>query len=734
FSVSYRMIYAVSNAGVNPNVTNVRGNTPLHEALIRGYLDVGGDVIQALFRIGVDPRIKNKEQKTADWYLEDNTQLVSLYEAYGQGIWAAIEENNFKLAEKLIKGFIKVDCKHVSSSNTLLEKAQELKNLQLINLLSEYQVTNEFVHSILANDFDRMLLIHKYQFQFIKVNAYDSLLTRTWYTTSNRTIPRSLLEVALQTQSPIPVTPLLELKADVNVLGSDGYPLFFHAFAKSMTTIRTNILEHARINTKSFKGETILFYLIHLACKDKYSIQNDSYFRDIICQHPLLLADRNESGRTIIDEIELTPAPWYDKLKVFRRTIDDCLFDLMKEKLVIEKLLLAGFGCHLLLVRSSATNSETLLQRAEYLGLKNVVECLNTLPKYGLSAMITDLRQAVRMDDLTRIQDLFSVKDNIHYSKDWNGRTIAHLAILYKRPTILQYIGDNRSVTFSLKDNLHRTPLHYAYIMNDKVSINILQRAGTKKFRDCKYLYPEDYLAKDVCSDEFHSSGFVNGDELERRYGIGDYVKVAYYETIKTAIETNNVEQLKMMNSELEQFGFTINDFNPMSYIKDWIRGQRYVPPLFIGLEARSLASLYCLLEMGTVPTGNMYVLDNDYGAGVSSGVSSSSHQSRCISLRGRAEELECFDIVGMFNDLEDDSELKAVLKRQLPPSSRASTNSDYDVDEQKKNPSTTLTLQYLNTYKLPKRKRTPGQGQISQRQTQTAQNEHQKSQACIIL
>jgi hypothetical protein len=59
---------------------------------------------KALFRIGIDQNIVNKEGKTADAYLEDNLQLMALYQGYGDGIWTAIETSNIQETERLIKG------------------------------------------------------------------------------------------------------------------------------------------------------------------------------------------------------------------------------------------------------------------------------------------------------------------------------------------------------------------------------------------------------------------------------------------------------------------------------------------------------------------------------------------------------------------------------------------------------------------------------------------------------
>ena len=40
------MIYALSNAGGDPNVTNEKGNTPLHELLQRDLIEVNFDLVQ----------------------------------------------------------------------------------------------------------------------------------------------------------------------------------------------------------------------------------------------------------------------------------------------------------------------------------------------------------------------------------------------------------------------------------------------------------------------------------------------------------------------------------------------------------------------------------------------------------------------------------------------------------------------------------------------------------------
>jgi hypothetical protein len=48
---------------------------------------------------------------------------------------------------------------------------------------------------------------------------------------------------------------------------------------------------------------------------------------------------------------------------------------------------------------------------------------------------------------------------------------------------IFSFICENYNNIINLKDNLNRTPLHYACLMNDETIINILQQANAKKVK-----------------------------------------------------------------------------------------------------------------------------------------------------------------------------------------------------------------------------------------------------------
>ncbi|CAF3648034.1 unnamed protein product [Rotaria socialis] len=698
-NVSHRMIYALSNAGANPNFTNEKGNTPLHEVLIRGFANIGLDLVQALFRVGVDQRILNKQEKAAYTYLEDQSQLIALYDGYGQGIWTAIETNNIQETERLMKGFIKVNCKH-ENNETLLDKARAGKCTDIVRILADYQVTIEFVHSILACDWDRVSLIHQYEGQFIKMNISDSLHTLTWVRTGNRTYSKPILEFCLDTKSLAPFetifnSSILKSKIDVNVFCTNGLPFFFHMFAKCISSdIQQSIFSNANFNLKSSKGETFLVRLIHLY--DEY--ENKEYlnvFDQILNKQPLLLSQRDEHGRTVVDHIELTSSLSYHKLSIFYEKIKEILMNQIKNDTIIERFILNSFGYHLLLFFNDENAPLT----------RSANDLLRSLKlRQGLPALMFNLSQAIEENDLVKIQSIFKTKSNIYFAKDWSGRTCAHLAVLYQRRQILAFLYEKCHTVLDLTDNLDRTPLHYACIMNDEATIAILEKASAKQTIDCFNLFPNDYKTKrSLCCEEFYAQDFPK-KELEKCVpGLSDYLKLSFYFPLKKSIEENSIESIKLINSEINTMGFYLEDFNPNSYANDWLKGERYIPLLFVALELRSISLIQCLMELGLPLTGRMYI---------SKAVNMKN--SRCVSFRTLAEELECFDIIEMMNDLEDDSELKTLFKSHL---SSAETN--------RRQPS-------INSEQQLKRKKMPAH--VSNVNKQNIKDNSHRSETCILL
>lgn len=213
-------------------------------------------------------------------------------------------------------------------------------------------------------------------------------------------------------------------------------------------------------------------------------------------------------------------------------------------------------------------------------------------------------------------------------------------------------------------------------------------------------LSPDDYRSnRDLCSEEFHAQDFPRNELDKRLEGRSDYLKLSFYFPLKKSIEENAVEDIKSINQEMNTMGFYLEDFNSDSYVNDWLRGQRYIPLLFLALESRSISAIQCLIELGLPLSGRMYLSK-----------STNNQNSRCVSFRTRAEELECFDIIGMINDLEDDSELKNIFKRHLSP------------------PGTSSDLSSTESAQPAKRQNRLSEGTANNRY------DNSKSQACILL
>lgn len=212
------------------------------------------------------------------------------------------------------------------------------------------------------------------------------------------------------------------------------------------------------------------------------------------------------------------------------------------------------------------------------------------------------------------------------------------------------------------RDNLHRTSFHYACIIDDQVSIDILELTDAKPMLDCMNLSPEDYTQhRDLCSEEFRAKDF-SSDELQRRSdGISDFLKISFYPTLRKAIERDASDELKLIHQEMIQMGFHMKDLHPHSYQHDYCHGQRYVPLFFIALQHRSLACIRYLTEIGVPSVGRMYL-----------SVTEAREMFNWIpphqSTAGEEEELKYLDMVNLLEQFEHDLELKMSLGQHVVP------------------------------------------------------------------
>ncbi|UJR23215.1 hypothetical protein I4U23_026234 [Adineta vaga] len=653
-NIAYRIIYALSNAGGDPNVTDKKGNTALHEVIKEGLFNNNFDLIQALFRIGIDPRIVNRDGKTASDYIKNKPQLTTFYNAYGEGIWDAIEMNDLKETQRLMNGFIKVDCKH-NSNKTLLDKARDLNSTFMIDVLADYQVTTEFVHSILAFDWDRASLIYEHEKEFFKPNSMDSIHRLT----SLRQYSKSLLDYCLESQCSKPFeilfhSPLISI--NVNILCTDGLPFFFHCFQSFISKdIRNNILLNSNMLTKSSKGETFLFHLIHL-----YSLNtNPDYihlFKNIIINNPLLIAQRNEDERTIVEVIELsTSMNLYSKLRPFYDAIKHLIVLQLKNDSVIEQLILNSFGYDLIIF---CRNKTFLMTKYVYRLLRNLKL------QHGLTVWISSFLRAVATNDLMKIEYILKLKSNIYLANDSFGRTCAHVAVLHQQHDILKFFAEKYPNVINSKDNMNRTCFHYACLMNDMKSIEILEQIQAIQSIDGLNFTPNDYLLNHkLCFKEFYIDDFSKVELQRKSLAMSNFLKIVFYPSLKKAIETSSIEDIKLLNSDLTKMGCHLKDFNPISQSNDFVQGQRYIPFLFVGLEHRAILAIKCLLQLGLPFVGKIYMMRNQLNQ---------YFLSKYFSLR--PDILQCFDIVELIDGINDDDELKDAFKQELP-STETGTN-----------------------------------------------------------
>ena len=169
---------------------------------------------------------------------------------------------------------------------------------------------------------------------------------------------------------------------------------------------------------------------------------------------------------------------------------------------------------------------------------------------------------------------------------------------------------------------------------------------------DCSNCTPKDYLInRQLCpKDDFAKY------EIERPINFpSNYLKLAFYSQLKTAIEKNSIEELKSLNGEITQIGFHLHDFNPNSSFNDYIEGQRYIPLLFLCVEHRSYTAFHFLCQSGVPSIGILELSKSELD-----------ERSYWKSYFSSTDQLQCLNMVEIVKNLEEDIQWKTSLEQCL--------------------------------------------------------------------
>ncbi|CAF0745128.1 unnamed protein product [Brachionus calyciflorus] len=677
--ISWRIVYSLSNAGIDVNMQNSQGNTALHLAYMRGYTEIGFEFIEALLKIGTDLRIRNNNNKIAQKYMEDSEQLKCMYEAHYPGIWAAIDDSNTIDIQRLSNALVRLNLK--KDGIKLEEYAYEKKisnKSELTLIFTRYSQAIDLVHSIYSIDFKRVDYLANLLGDKFDSNLADFSYCFTWFKPYCRNIPKFLLEIALETKHLDIIKLLLTAGSDVNLPNSKtGNPLYFHAFESDFKSLKNEFLSRANFNAKNQHGQNVLFYIVNLYLnenltqEDRDDLLGD--FRSILKTYSMLLTHRDQDESTLIEAILSTSPNNFKRLNVFMKEISNFLLRIFDEKnfRIFQDMFYQSYGLVLLNTPIYGDETETITFE-EFINRNNFNEIKIYLKKIFDSDYLDNINNfviAIKSGNLNGIKEL--LKNEKNYSllriRDYSGRSCLHLACLFSQSHIVKFLLQNDSNLIKAIDNLNRTALHYAYALKDKPIIDILISYNINKFaRDAKFLLAEEYELDEVVNDSwFRVKNFRENETLNSR-AVELFMMCFQYKDFKYAIETNDLETLNKLNSKLKMYELSINDF-PL--IKSKLFSKDTNSLLEIAMKAKSYSAFRFILERiyESISSKN----------GTKYNKIKTNFDLYIHELRERAEDLEMYEIIDIIDNTIEDKEIANITVNSFSDSNNYNSNND---------------------------------------------------------
>ncbi|XP_074662697.1 uncharacterized protein LOC141915168 [Tubulanus polymorphus] len=503
------IFHILISAGVDINIQNKHGNTPLHNSALAGI----SFNVPLLMMAGANTTLRNKDGKLACDLPTKNGTWKKLYELYQPGLFECVDNHDVHNFKQLLHKWCRYDASR--DGRTLRQHAASKQFHDIVGIIDSHQYTLNCIYGVLEHDVKKVKEALKKT--SCKVNYLNEGHGK-----------KHILQYAIDMNRHDIVSLLCTNGANVNIPISIRHffrgPLYYEAFPLKGENISPAITEcilesGADPKAKDEKGRTALHYLVD-RCDEESNLNFIQYF----LAKGVDIAARDDTGATARNIARLT-----GQTSVVT-AIDKRLIELIRgTKLdTLWKLFVEGYEDFFI---------EYQWRDSYIYAAGNETEEVSSFLK-GLPDVQNDVKRIQSLitggDKEERVIELLNNHQNAELLmkfKDRAGRCLLTLAILHGCNTsFMEMLLEKCDSVVNSKDNMNRTPLHYAYSLGE----------GGKDLLTILKSYNADELAEDVMgkipSDYADDIDFIPQEKL-KVYGLQwEMIILTKYEALKKII------------------------------------------------------------------------------------------------------------------------------------------------------------------------------------------------------
>ncbi|XP_055956646.1 ankyrin-2 [Patella vulgata] len=460
-------VYLLRNLGAPINRQDKNGDTPLLQYLKMEELNP--DVVEAFLRCNSDVYATNNEGcYPLDLVtIKQNIpkSVKDVFMRYVPGIWEAVEGDDAMNVRKLVNQWCRVDVQQ--NGKSLLQLSLEVGNENIIRVVSCIRPSMDLAHGVLSGDVQAVknVLDSKRKININFRNMGDKGATPLYYALKqgNRNIVNMLLEHGARVD--------LGMKADYDY--ETDIPMYFAVLGLQppiQSTLLKQVTPKGAISVDKifYKGKNVLFHCI------------DETVRSDVVDHILHLGSAYLVTQSIEDN--MYARDYAQKLQSEEITN---VIDKNVRRWIIE----GGDNRKILFLHNYPHIPQVILNSEEE-------EAYTCLPNYY--KQITRFHEAVEDSDYETTRHLLEFMDCraigvfgtclADSKRLGDGQSALHKAVLRRNVQIVQLLAETlvyqqKQRIDSIRDQFFRTPLHYAYGMeNETCIVNILLDYGASEF------------------------------------------------------------------------------------------------------------------------------------------------------------------------------------------------------------------------------------------------------------